>query len=792
MRLLFSLLLLSATHASQAQQVFHGIVTDEARQPMPYAAVLLRSLPDSAVIRTEVADSAGRFDITDAKAQLLEVYVTGYKRQYISASAFDNAVKAIVLQPEGNQLKEVTTVASKPLLERKPDRTIFNVGSSVTAIGADGYEVLGKAPGVRANNGGISIVGKSEVSIMVNNRLVRLSGTELEAYLRSISASNIEKIEVITTPPARYDAQGNAGIINIVLKKSDKQGLNGNIELGYQQRAYGSQKFSENLNYRRGKLNLYSTGSSSNFVFLSTQNTTALYATQTQQQFFTQQNNPFYNRYDFGLDYEIGKNSVLGVQYTIGNTNRTTSQYYNAPVINTLTDAIDSTLRTDAQEKEMALRNVLNLNYLWKIDTTGKELNINADYFTRTEDDSREFTDERFAADGTQKNGKTYSRTLGGQRVDILAVMADAKWPTSFADLSFGAKASFIHTLSNNDFYTASGNEYVKDLSRSNRFDYRENTQALYLSAEKEMGKFEAQLGLRGEYTQMNGSTLTQQNAVQREYLQVFPTAYVQFNANDDNAINLNFSRRIDRPGFAEMNPFRSYGSGGSYESGNPFLQPSFSNNIELAYTLQSKYTLTLFSENLRNFYTRVSHTDTATGTFYFTADNVGNGTNNGLSLSAAFSPTPWWECNSEFAGYHIKIKSDYYKVAGVNNGTIGWSFETTNTFTCNKEKTLLLSCGFSYESRQQSDFDIQSPLYSIEAGAKVLFFKRSLVFAVNVYDILRTEKYHFVNQYNGVKQDNYFDSQCLRLSLNWKFGNRLLKTNRERAANTDEINRSK
>ena len=155
-----------------------------------------------------------------------------------------NTAKTIALQPEGNQLKEVTTIASKPLLERKTDRTIFNVGSSVTAIGADGYEVLGKAPGVKVNNGGVSIVGKSAVSIMINNRLVRLTGTELEAYLRSLSATNIEKIEVITTPPARYDAQGNAGIINIVLKKSDKQGLNGNVEIGYLQKAYASQRFS--------------------------------------------------------------------------------------------------------------------------------------------------------------------------------------------------------------------------------------------------------------------------------------------------------------------------------------------------------------------------------------------------------------------------------------------------------------------------------------------------------------------------------------------------------------------
>ncbi len=796
---LFSLLALVFTllfNSARAQAVIYGKVIDDKGAAITNADIVLIMLQDSSILKADITDSAGEYKIQfDVKSNLLaRISAVGYIDAFFLIDPIDaNIEHDIRMAPIANKLKEVTIVtAAKPLIERKPDRIVFNVATSVASIGADAYDALRKAPGVRVTDNGVGMVGKSTVSIMINERLVRLSGNELEAFLRTISAENITKIEVIATPPARYDAQGNAGIINIITKKSSKNGFNGDIGIGYQQRTKGSEKFSENLNFRHNKWNIYNTGTTNNFNFYSTQNTKAPYATQIQRQYFTQKNNPLYNRYELGIDYNITPASVIGILYTIGSTDRHTGQYYNAPVTDIVSGLQDSTLRTDAIERENAVRNVLNLNYEWKIDSTGKKLNVDADYFTRTENDSRNFISETFLPGGYLARPAGYNRTLGKQQVDITSLKADMVLPAAFAEISFGVKASSVHTYSNNRFSSLEGSDYVPDISKTNEFDYKENTGALYASAVRSAGQFEMQLGLRGEYTQTKGISYTLAQTINRHYFQLFPTGYLQYSLNEDNVFNLSYSRRIDRPSFEEMNPFRSYGSGTTYESGNPFLQPSFSNNIELSYTLQSKYTLTAFTELVHNFYTRVSKVDVLNNTFYYTADNAGNAINTGLSASLVFSPVKWWETNIQAAGYYNKITSSYYSTQAAANGTGAFSFQTDNTFTCNKAKTILASAGFRYTSRQQDDFDIQSSFYTVEAGVKMLFFDKKLTFAMNMFDIFRTEKYHFVNQYNGVTQDNYFDAQCLRLSLGWKFGNNKLKAKRDRETGTDEIRRSK
>lgn len=781
---------------AQAQTSIYGKVTDNEGALITSADIVLMTLPDSSIIKADVTDSAGKYKIQcDIKTSLLaRISAVGCADAFFVIDSFagENIERDIKMALIANKLNDVTVVAAQPLLERKPDRIVFNVATSVASIGVDAYDALRKAPGVRVSDNGVGIVGKSTVSVMINERLVRLSGNELEAFLRTISAENIIKIEVITTPPARYDAQGNAGIINIVTKKSTKNGFNGDIGIGYQQRTKGSEKFSENLNFRHNKLNVYNTGTTNNFNFYSTQNTTASYATQVQHQYFTQKNSPLYNRYEIGIDYNLKPGNVIGILYTIGSTDRHTGQYYNAPVTDIASGMVDSTLRTDAIEREKALRNVLNLNYEWQIDSTGKKLNVDADYFTRTENDSRDFSSETFLPGGYFARPTMYNRTLGKQKVGIVSLKADMVLPIDFAEISFGAKASSVHTYSNNRFSSLKGSDYIPDMSKTNEFDYRENTEALYASAVRSSGQFEMQLGLRGEYTQTRGVSYTLAQTVTRQYFQLFPTGYLQYSPNEDNIFNLNYSRRIDRPSFEEMNPFRSYGSGTSYESGNPFLQPSFSNNIELSYTLQSKYTVTAFTELVHNFYTRVSKVDVLNNTFYYTADNAGDAINTGLSASMVFSPVKWWETNIQAAGYYNKITSSYYNSQALANGTGAFSFQTDNTFSCNKAKTIIASAGFSYTSRQQDDFDIQSSFYTVEAGARMLFFDKKLTFAMNVFDVFRSEKYHFVNQYNGVVQDNYFDAQCLRLSLNWKFGNNKLKAKRDRPTDTEEIRRSK
>jgi len=789
-RILLLLLLLSQT--AFAQTAISGTVTDELQEYIPYAEVMLCT-PDSIVLEVTRADSAGNYSLNAISLPaLLQVSADGYKDTIIAIAAAHKAIFdiSVSLQPDDRELQVVTITAARPMLERKADRTVFNVSASVSALGADLYELLRKAPGVSVNDGNISITGKSSVSVMINNRLVQLSGSELAAMLRSMSADNVQKIEVITNPPAMYDAEGNAGIINIVTKKSMQDGFNGGIMAGYQQRTYCSQRFGENFNYRKGKLNIYSSGNTNNFVFQSVQKTSVPYAFQQQEQTLEQHNNPLYNRYQLGVDYNIGDNAILGLLYTIGSTNRTTRQVYQGSV-NAPDGTLDSLLSTTGEEREAALRSVVNLNYERTIDASGKKLAVDADYFTRTEHDSRDYNTQTSLPDGTAVNSPVYNRNTGKQKVDITAFKADITWPSEVADLSFGAKASFIHNYSDNRVARLQGSNYVEDESRNNEFDYRENTQALYISAEKSMGRWEGQFGLRGEYTQTRGVSAAAGQTNSNVYFRLFPTMYLQYQFDESNAITLSYSKRIDRPDFQEMNPFREYGTGNSYETGNPFLQPSFSDNLELSYTYGGKYIFALFSESIRNMYTEAIRINPSDNSFYYIPDNVGNMWNAGLSATLIFTPFSWWESNNEVGGFYSYINSSYYATKAADNGNTGFSFETSNVFMLNKSKTLVATLDWAYTSRQQDELNIQQSHHTLDAGLKAQLLDKKLTLSINLFDILRTERYYVRNIYTGSLRNSYFDYRSLMATINWKFGNSQLKARREHSEN-EELQRSR
>lgn len=792
----FFLLLAFFPAILKAQVSIHGNVKDRDNEPVPYAQIILKSAEDSVILKTDIADSAGVFKISTKSEMplLLQATAVGYERTFITIT--DSTAKAdvsIVLKSNANNLKTVEVLASKPLLERKADRIIFNVGSSVSSIGSDVYELLKKAPGVRVNdNNGISIAGKSTVSVMIDDKLQQLGVTELAAMLRSMSADNVDKIEVITTPPARYDAQGNSGIINIVTKKNKNEGFNGSINIGYQQRTRGTEKFGDNLNYHRGKLNIYSTGNTNLFDFQSQQKTTVSYGSQVQAQSLDQGNHPVYNRYHLGANYSLTADAVLGASVTIGTTNRYTDQFYNAPVTSSSTGTLDSTLRTTALDKETALRQVANLNYEWRIDTSGKKLNIDADYFTRTENDNRDFNSQSFLQDGMPAYLPFYKRSTGKQRIDISSIKADMVLPYDAVELSFGAKASFIHTNSDNRFYNLVGSDYTVDISKTNQFDYTENTQAAYFSASKSGEKWEGQLGLRAENTQTVGISSSPSQTVKGQYLQLFPTVYLQYQANENNTFNINYSRRVGRPSYEELNPFREYGSGGSYETGNPFLRPSFYHSIELSYTFKSKLILTAYTGIVNNMHARISNVDTVGGTFFFTNANAGSSYSTGMTATLVLNPFSWWECNAEIDGYYDRIRSDYYKGNASVNGLKGFEVEVNNTFSLNNAKTLVAELSFDYVSRFQYDFVEHGAYYALGGGLKALFFDKKFVLALNVQDALRTEKYNFRNIYNDVFEQNYDDARCITFSLTWKFGSNKFKGRREHEAGTEEINRAK
>lgn len=769
-----------------------GRVTDKNHNPVSFANVILQSLPDSAVLKTELTDTNGNYSISGAGKypMLLTILAANSASQSVLVNE-ENKTIDVVLPLSVNSLQGVTVSAQKRLIERKIDRTVFNVESSITSIGSDAYEVLKKAPGVRVSNEAVSIAGKSTVSVMINDRLLQLSGDELESMLRSIPAGDIARIEIITAPPAKYDAQGNAGIINIVTKKSAKNGFNGNITTSYTQRIKGSEGIEGAFNWRQGKLNVFGNGNSNWFTFTSPQNTTTFFPTQKQQMHLDQFDAPWFYRADVGADYSLNKNSIIGILYTNGNLKKNVDQSYTTNVFNSVQDRIDSIMYTKAHTYEYGHRDVVNLNYEWKIDSTGKKLNADVDYFNRKGNTSRTADMQNAYTDGTSTGFINTNNTYGYNDILMKDAKLDVALPTKLATFSFGGKVSATQNTSENLYSNIYGNYYVLDTSRSDHFKYTENVQALYVSAQKTIGKWETKVGLRGEYTQTTAISIALKDTTRNNYLKLFPTAYVQYKMNDDNSFGITYSRRIERPDFWIMNPFREYLTYNSYDKGNPFLQPSFSNNVELNYTFKSNYTVTLFTQQVQHEITHLAVTDTVNDFYYYTQANAGTVHNYGISMAASFNPASWWEGNAQAYGYYNIFSSSYYGQYQ-RYALAAFSAEMDNSFIINKSKTLLAEVGFNYTSRQQADVEVQRAEFFSWAGVKALFFRKQLTVALNTEDPFRTNLDRAKNLYNGTVENNYFDTRMVQLSIAWKFGNQYIKAKRDHQMSEEDAKRLK
>lgn len=779
----------AAIPLATAQHLLQGRVSDKQGMPVVSAVVLLQSLPDSSILKTELTDSNGNYKIqTDAKDKgLIKIVAASYLVAYRKISGTDEIVD-ITLEGDSKLLKDVVVSARKPLLERKPDRIVFNVESSISAIGSDAMTVLKKAPGVKVHDGEISLAGKSTVNVMINDKLVQLSGDELVEMLSSIPAENLLSIEIITAPPARYDAAGNSGIINIVTKHALSDGFNGNVTAGYSVRSLGSPFGSANVNYKKGRLNAYMNMSTAYFHSIPTSGYTVFYPQQRWEQSGSQVNKYPYIRLQAGADYTIGKRSTLGFLYTLGASSPVNEDDIKTHIIRQSDNGTDSVINTIAKETGSGVRNVLNLNYEYRIDSAGKKLNIDFDYFTRTGLRERELNSFNSFADGRNTGMQSRDWTKGTHVVNIKSIKTDLALPYEFAHFTLGAKASFTGNTSDNIFKTFDSSEYVTDPSRTNKFEYTENTQAMYVSAEKSFGKLGIQAGLRGEYTQTKGYSVTTGLSTSYDYFKLFPSLFAQYTFNEDNALNFNYTRRIGRPDFMLLNPFRVYSTPQSYEAGNPLLRPSYSTNFELGYTLKSQYTFTLFVQKQRSVFAQVLNVDTMQGGYNLTNDNIGSALSYGFSFDGTVNPTPWWESSLELYAYYTRFSSSYYDAMNKQSySRPALAFSLGNTIFINKARTLSTELGCEYQTRQQSEFDLHYAVLNVQAGLKLLLLRKQMTLGLDAEDIFGTNRYRVMNRYNGAITNNYDDERIIRFSLMYRFGMRRETKRRENTSGIEE-----
>lgn len=686
-------------------------------------------------------------------------------------------------------LKEVRLKSNKPLIEMQADKTVLNVQADINAASGNVLEILQKAPGISITaDDVINMSGKAGVNVLIDGRSTQMSSKDLAIYLRSLPGNLVDKIELITNPSSRFDAQGNAGIINIRLKKKLIRGTNGNISIGYTQNVHYRSTAGFNINSRRNKWGFFLNCSGDN----NEQHTDGLIDRKVNDNGTIKR---FYNstididrnsRYNLrtGIDFYLNPKHTFGFIINTGSSRNP----FNTPGFTSIGNgnSIDSSLQTSNDNLYRNNRLNGNLNYHYE-DTIGNELNVDAD-FTR-------FSNSNFTSLGTSfldKNKLQYNYTAATQGVNtaiyIYAVKADytRRIKKLNAKLEAGLKYSEVQTENSLIANKLFNNLMQPDTGRTNFYDYNESVAAAYINFSRKKNKWEYQAGLRLEHTNINAvsESLDQQQLFQPDtsYLNFFPSMFLAYQLTQKSLFAFSYSRRINRPDYQSLNPFESIYDIYTYEKGNPYLRPQYTQNFELKYSWQYALNIAIGYNNTKDYSQIITRQigQITTGT----PNNIGTLDNAYLNISAPMPINKWWEGYLNLTGFFNHYKGMLpdgkldQRTTGLNgyiqqrfNLGKGWSTQISSWFNASTQEAIFKTAAYG----------------SVDFAAKKMLLKNKASLRLSVLDIFNTQRWKQVVQFANMDFSyvRKWESRGIRLQLNWNFGKNEYKT-RERETNQD------
>jgi len=799
---LFVLFSTLAAIGVNAQQV-SGMVKDAEGRPLSGASVSL--LKDSAVLKLAATGQDGTYSFTGIKEGSYRVGVSFVGHAPATSAAF-NVLKEDVRVPELQLVKAaanmqgLTVTARKPPVEVKADKMIVNVEGTVNAVGSDALELLRKSPGVMVDKDeNLSISGKNGVQVYIDGRPSPLAGADLANYLKTLQSAQIEAIEIITNPSARYEAAGNAGIINIRLKKNKNFGTNGSVNAGYNVGVYAKYNGGFSLNHRNRKINVYGNynyndGKNDNSFFLSRVTADTLFDQRSNMTFDNRSHN-----FKAGADYTISKQSSVGVivngnigDPALSNNSRTPITYNPTGEVNRLLIADN---RTGMQRSTMNYN--LNYNYTGK---DGKALTLNADHGQHNLDNDQMQPNRYFTPSGTFISERTY-QMITTTDISISSFKADYEQNLAKGKLSLGTKIAYINN--DNDFrrYDVLNGAKELDKDRSNRFRYKENINAGYINYNRAFKGVMVQAGLRVENTVTEGRSTGLKNtgstyvdtawAFRRPYTDLFPSAAITFNKNPMKQWNLTYSRRIDRPVYQDLNPFELKLDEYTYMKGNINLRPQYTNSFGLTHTYKFKLNVTANYSHVKDMFLQLPDTTERTKAF-LTKENLAQQDIVSLNISYPFmykNFMSFLNMNSFYSMYEANFGAGRQ----IDVDAFGLNFFSQNTLKFGKTKTWTaeLSGFYNAPTIYQGAFKMKA-MYGVDAGMQKTVFKGQGTVKASVSDVFRTLRFRGTVDFAGQhsKAQGRWEAQQFKLSLNYRFGNSQVKAARQRSTGAEEENK--
>lgn len=813
----FSLMVFCVSAISQEKRgSITATIESTVNGPVEHATVELLKADDSTLVKTALSAGDGSLEIPSVPAGKYLVRITALNFGAAYTATFDIRqgetirLGRLSLQPiEPGKLQNVVVAANKPFIQRLNDRLVVNVESSLINAGSAAIDVLERSPGIAIDHDDvISLRGRAGVIIMIDGKPSPMSGTDLGNYLRGLPVTAIERIEIITNPSAKYDAAGNSGIIDIRLKKDQRLGYNGTINAGYGQGFYPKYNSGFTFNYRNKGINVFG-----NYSHAFRQNLNHLIINRN---FFS--NDVFEgsddkdnfatmplrsNNFRLGADFFPSKNTIIGFAVN-GNLN---SMERTANIETTVNDVnykpyfrFSSIGTNDDQNGNL----VANLNFKQKLDTNGRELTADVDYgifhnrsLTRTAsyffnlNGSKRKDDD--ILDGDQ-DGELRLRTF---KIDYVQPLA------TVARLETGFKTS--HVSSDNDarFFNVYNGTSSVDEAKTNRFFYDEYNYAGYVNLGREFQNFSLQAGLRGEQTDLKTRQVKGNNHFRSRYFQMFPSAFLTYKIKPGQSIGASVSRRIDRPGYQQLNPFLFQVDATIYSTGAPNLQPQITWSYELHYNLKSLsmtlgYSQTNKPQNMvlsrildviPNFEIKPGQDSNITVQIPV---NLESSDYVGLTASLPIRVTGWWQMMNNLNVFYNKFRGNL-SGAALNDGTPAANFRSNNNFTLGKGWAAEL--GGHFNSGRRYGYMVLKNQWALNAGIQKNIFANKGTIRLNATDIFWTSLPRAKVEYKGSYIENWHgfrESRVATFSFTYRFGNNNVQQARKRTtASEDEIRRA-
>jgi hypothetical protein len=813
MRTFFLLLMMvnMLAAAGQSRTSISIKIFQEDNTPAEGITTLLIKEKDSSIVKSSVTDKEGMayFPEVASGTYLVRATAVGYKKMISGPFSINNAQTEMQLEPirlerSANELQGVVVSAKKPFIQRLNDRLIVNVESSIVGAGSSALDVLELSPGVTVDqNDAISLRGRAGVIIMIDGKPSPMTGAELANYLRGLPSNAIERIEIITNPSAKYDAAGNSGIIDIRMKKDQRQGMNGSFNTGYGQGVYPKANAGTQINYRNAKMNVFG---SYNFSYRKNLNhlminrnfftNGVLMGADNKDNYATMPSRSHNTR--MGADFFPSAKTIVGlvVNSSFFNFNR------RADI---RTSVLDKQLQPEfnflsiGTNQDQHNNTVANINYKHRFDSTGKELSADVDYGVFN---SRSLT--RTASQFFENNGipKSEDEILDGDqkgKLQLKTAKVDYTHPMrNGSRMEIGYKTSYVSSDNDAKFFNVLGTGTIVDDTKTNRFFYEEYNNAGYINLSTEIKKVSLQLGLRGEQTNVRTRQVKNDKRFRNDYFQFFPSAFFTYKFKPEQSVGISVSRRIDRPGYSQLNPFIFQVDATIYSTGEPLLKPQMTWATEMNYTLKNlvftlNYSHTKDPQNLvlsrildviPDFEIRPGQDSNIT---VQKPVNLGSSDYFGFTATLPLRINKWWNMMNNINVFYNHFNGNIGGI-GLNSGRAAANIRTTNNLNFSKGWSAELSA--TYYSGGRSGYMVIEPQWGIAAGVQKTIINGKGTLRFNVSDIFWTNLPRAQVVYEGSYIENWNairESRVANLSFTYRFGNGKVQAARRRTTASEE-----